>query len=242
MTEMSRPGISVVVPVYQGEAFLAEAIESVLRQTLPAAEIIVVDDGSTDGTALTAARFGSAVKYEYQAHGGIGAARNRGIGASQMEYLCFLDADDFWSADKLALQVAVLDAVPAPDLVFGLVQQFRDPRLSSELKARIQCPDEPMPGLLSGTLLVRRETVFRVGLFDTQWRSGEFIDWYLRATELGLTTLVLPQVVLHRRLHASNHGLREREARGDLLHILKASLDRRRATPPGEPIGRAVKE
>jgi hypothetical protein len=78
-------------------------------------------------------------------------------------------------------------------------------------------------------MLVRRPAFERVGLFETGWRVGEFISWYLRATEAGLRTLMLPEVVLRRRLHETNQGIRERGAATDYVRILKASLDRRRA-------------
>jgi glycosyltransferase involved in cell wall biosynthesis len=222
--------ISVVIPVYQGERHLAQAVQSVLEQSYPATEIIVVNDGSTDGTEAIAARFGNAIRYVAQENGGISAARNRGLELAEMEWISFLDADDVWQPNKLALQMAAFDAA-LPDMVFGHVRQFIDPSLPPELKARIACPDTPVPGIFAGTLLMRRETFLRVGLFDLRWRTGEFIDWYLRAQEIGLTSRVLPEVILHRRLHASNHGIRERESRSDMLYILKASLNRRRGAP-----------
>jgi glycosyltransferase involved in cell wall biosynthesis len=224
--------VSVIIPVYQGERYLAEAVESVLAQTYPAAEIIIVNDGSTDGTEQVAARFGNAIRYVAQENSGIGAARNTGLEMTQFEWISFLDSDDLWSTDKLALQMQALETHPEPDLVFGYVRQFHDPALPPEIKARIYCPDQPQPGINAGTLLVRRDTFFRVGLFQTYYRVGEFLDWYLRAQEIGLMSLVLPQVVSHRRLHENNQGARERESRVDMLHILKASLNRRRGAFP----------
>jgi glycosyltransferase involved in cell wall biosynthesis len=220
--------VSVIIPVYQGERHLAEAIDSVLAQTYPAAEILVVNDGSTDATEQVAARYGDAIRYVARENGGIGAARNTGLHLTQMEWVSFLDADDLWSVDKLALQMAAFEAAAPPDLAFGYMKQFHDPALPPEIKAQIYCPEEPLEGISASNLLVRRETFFRVGLFETGYRVGEFLDWYLRSQEIGLKSLVLPQIVSYRRLHEGNHGKRERQSRGDMLHILKASLDRRR--------------
>lgn len=221
--------VSVIIPVYQGERHLAEAIDSVLAQTYPAAEIFVVNDGSTDGTAAVAARYGSAIRYVERENGGIGAARNTALELTEMEWISFLDADDLWSSDKLAVQLAAFEAEPSPDLVFGYTKQFHDPSLPPEVKAQIYCPEAPLEGISASTLLLRRETFFRVGLFQTHWNIGEFLEWYLRAQEIGLKSFTVPQVVSYRRLHESNQGTRERKSRGDMLHILKASLDRRRS-------------
>src|ERR1700758_706720 len=97
--------ISVIIPVYNAEKYLAEAIESVLAQTYRPIEVIVVDDGSTDSSADIAKRFAS-VRYCFQSHSGLGATRNRGIDLSQGKFLAFLDADDLWVEDKLTHQMA----------------------------------------------------------------------------------------------------------------------------------------
>jgi glycosyltransferase involved in cell wall biosynthesis len=220
--------IEVIIPVYQGGAYLAQAIESVLAQSYPAVRIIVVDDGSTDATAQVAARFGPPIHYQYQAQRGASAARNRGVELVQGEYIAFLDADDLWTADKLEWQVSALRNDPVPDMVFGQVQQFHSPDLPAEMKARIACPAQPMPGYIPDTLLMRCETFKRVGPFDERWRTGEFLDWYLRAIDMGLRSVMLPQIVTQRRLHRANHGITGRETRSDYHRILKASLDRHR--------------
>jgi hypothetical protein len=88
-----------------------------------------------------------------------------------------------------------------------------------------------MAGYHVGTLLVRRAAFDQVGPFETQWRVGEFISWHAQATDLGLALQMLPEVVMERRLHATNMGRTERAAAGDYLRIVKAALDRRRAQP-----------
>ena len=114
------------------------------------------------------------------------------------------------------------------DIVFGHVKQFYSPELNAEEKQKICCPDELMPGVSAGTMLVKRNSFFRVGLFNTKWRKGVFNDWYLRANELGLKTLMLHDLLMFRRLHRSNHGIINRDKSVDYVRMLKASLDRRR--------------
>ena len=100
----SAPGITVVIPAHNAGEHLGRALESVLAQTRPADEILVVDDGSTDNTAEVARSYGSAVTYLYQDQRGAGAARNRGIEAATGDWVAFLDADDEWLPEKLAVQ------------------------------------------------------------------------------------------------------------------------------------------
>src|SRR5262245_16865951 len=124
--------ISVIIPVYNGERYLAEALVSVLAQTHPPTEIIVVDDGSTDTTAQIAQRYAPRIHYHFRPRGavsGAAAARNHGAYLAQGDYLAFLDADDVWLPDKLRLQMAAFAHDPALDQVFGHVQQFISPEL-----------------------------------------------------------------------------------------------------------------
>ena len=228
--------VSVIIPVYNGERYLAEAVESALAQTHRPLEIIVVDDGSTDGSADVARSFPSPVRCHTQGHGGISAARNRGVESSRGCLLAFLDADDLWLEEKLEFQVAAFEADPELGMAFGHVRQFLSPDLDESVAARIHCPAEIMPAYLASATLVRRDAFHRVGAFDVDRQTGEFIDWYARAAEAGIKERVLPEVVLRRRLHAANAGvlMRHRE-RIDYLHILKASLDRRRESSADGP-------
>lgn len=234
----NEPLISVVIPVHNCERYLAEAIESVLAQTYRPIEIIVVDDGSTDGSADIAERFVPPVRYCFQLHSGAGAARNHGIECAGGSFFAFLDADDLWMKGKLVRQMAAFREHPQLAMVFGHVEQFHSPELGSDLKDRIRYPAETMPGYMLGAMLVRRDAFLRVGPFETKWQVGEFVDWYSRALEQGLKSFVVPQMIVRRRLHSDNLGIRERDSQMDYLRVLKASLDRRRkTTPPGQGNG-----
>ena len=102
---MTAPVVSCIIPVLDGERYLGAALESVLTQTYGAVEVIVADDGSTDGTRAVASAFGSRVRYLHQANAGHAAARNLGLAAAGGAFVAFLDADDLWHADKLARQI-----------------------------------------------------------------------------------------------------------------------------------------
>lgn len=123
--------------------------------------------------------------------------------------------------------MAAFRADPTLDMVAGYVRQFHSPELEPGVKARLGGDGTVLAGS-AHTLLVKRESFHRVGFLPTQWRLGEFIDWYARAKELGLTSVLLPTITVLRRLHTDNMSIRERDARADYAKILKASLDRRR--------------
>lgn len=226
----SNPLVSVVIPVHNGERYLGEAIESILAQTYRPLELVIVDDGSTDNTAAVCRRF-TGIRYIYQPHAGAAAARNRGVDAACGALLSFLDADDLWAPEKLPRQIAALDTDPRLDMVLGHVQQFHSPELDAPAKARIAGDGAVLAGHV-GTLLIRRAPFLRVGPFATEWRVGEFIDWFARAAELGLIHVTIPDVTLLRRLHTRNMMVRERQSTVDYVRILKAALDRRRMTRP----------
>jgi glycosyltransferase involved in cell wall biosynthesis len=225
-----QPKISVVIPAYNAERYLREALESVLAQHYPALEILVIDDGSADGTSGVAQSL-AGVRYVRQENAGAAAARNHGVRLAEGEWIAFLDADDLWTVGKLGWQSQVLREKPGIDIVLGQAEQFISPELDAETAARMQCPPGSQPGYLPSAMLLRKTSFDRVGGFDTKLSVGEFIDWYSRAEEKGLRTEMLPQVVFRRRLHATNQGQTKRDDYGkDYLKILKARLDRKRKT------------
>lgn len=224
---MNQSTISVIIPVYNGERYLAEAIESVLAQSAPPDEILVVDDGSTDGSATVAHRFPT-VRYLWQAQAGASVARNHGVMAATGDWLAFLDADDLWATDKLVRQRAVLAAHPAIDMVFGQVEQFYAAEVADAASRPPLPGGEQMAGYHVGAMLIRRAAFEKVGPFDPQWQVAHFIEWYGRATRLGLQSQVLPEVVMKRRIHTTNLGIRAHaRARQEYLLLAKARLDQR---------------
>jgi glycosyltransferase involved in cell wall biosynthesis len=225
------PQVSVVIPVRDGERYLGDAVASVQAQTVRQVEVIVVDDGSHDATPDVIRELEPAVRAVRQERAGPGAAVNRGVELARGAFLAFLDADDLWLPQKLELQLAALAREPELDLAFGHVRQFHSPDLGGDERAAIACPPEPLPGLSRGTMLIRRESFRRVGPFSTEWRVGEFVDWYARATECGLAVEVLSDVVMLRRLHAGNKTLMAPEARVEYARIARAALHRRRRSP-----------
>ena len=208
---------------------VGETVESVLAQSEPAFEVIVVDDGSTDATAGTVRSFGRRVTLIEQENAGPGAATNRGLSAARGDFFGFLDADDLWTRDKLRLQRAAFAQDRQLDAVYGHVEQFFSPELEEETRQSLRLPPGPMPGLVRGAMVVRRRSFERVGDFRPAFGASDFIDWYARAGEAGLRSKLLPDVVLKRRVHARNMGLQDRKTqRENYLRALRATIERRR--------------
>ena len=224
------PLISVVMPVYNAGPYLRAAIDSVLAQTYASIELICVDDGSSDNSLDVLRSFGTKITLiTCEKNRGIAAARNTGVTQARGEYLAFMDADDVWMPHKLALQHVYFDAHPETQLLFTHMQCFVSPELSNEVKRQRACPSQPTPGYLAATACVPMSFFQHVGQFDPRWRVGEFIDWFTRAKTLNVCVAILPEVLLQRRIHATNIGVRERTSLTDYVHIAKEALDRKRA-------------
>jgi glycosyltransferase involved in cell wall biosynthesis len=222
-------GISVVIPVYNGARYLSECIESVCTQTLPATEIIVVDDGSEDETPTVAAGWSDRVRYQRTSHGGPARARNHGVRLVANDVLAFIDSDDIWLPSKLELQMAALAREGDPAMVFGHVEQFISSDLTPEEAAGFKFNPAPLAGPVPSTLVIRKSDFDRVGPFDESLATGEFIEWGSRASDLGIKTLLIPDVVCRRRLHRNNMGRGGAATHGaGYLRMLKQVLDRRR--------------
>ena len=222
--------VSVIIPVFNYERYLAEAIESVLSQTYQHLEVIVVDDGSTDQSGEVARGFADrGIRYCHQVHAGIGPARNRGVELAQGDFLAFLDADDRWPEEKLERQLQAFESDSTLEMCFGQAVQLQN---GPGWEAGVKDPKPPVagmvPGMVPGTMLIKREAFLRVGKFPGGLKVGEFIDWYARAVELQIRSLVLPDLLLWRRIHDSNQGVRERQSVTDYARVLKAKLDRKR--------------
>lgn len=236
---MSGPLISCVVPVYNGERFVGEAIDSILAQTYRPLEVIVVDDGSTDGTPAIVQGYGPPVRSVRQDNAGPAAARNRGVAEARGELVGFLDADDLWHPEKLARQLAVLAVDASLAYTVCLIQNFWMSELRAEEEARAaQRPNLPVAGYVTSGMLARRAELERVGPFDHELGHGDSAEWFLRARAAGLPERLLEEVLVQRRIHGANRSRVQAEgSREEFLRLLKRGLDLRRSAGPPETSG-----
>ena len=216
------PLVSIIIPVFNGERFLREAVESVLAQKYSPVEIIIVDDGSTDSTATLARSFPETVRYLHQTNHGPAAARNRGIEQAQGDLIAFADADDLWPSHKLELQLPYLIRDSKIDIVLGRIQQV----LLSETQAKEI--GDPAFSVNLGSAVIRRSCFERVGLFDETMRYSEDVDWFMRAREGAAAIMTIDAVTLFYRQHEQNMTRGKSTSELNVLKALKKSLDRRR--------------
>lgn len=221
------PAVSVIIPVFNCERYITEAVRSVQRQTGIATEIIVVDDGSTDRSASVAEACGATVVH--QAHAGIGLARNCGIQHARHDEIAFLDADDIWDPEKLQRQLVLWRRQQATGAVFSRVQQFISPELESHVKAGLVCPRGDYDGICAGTLLTSKRVMEAIGNFPEDRKLGEFVDWYARLKDSNMPVAIVGRTLMYRRIYDGNTGIQQADSRKDYLLRLKAIIDRRKA-------------
>ncbi|MBP1464208.1 glycosyltransferase [Candidatus Chloroploca sp. M-50] len=225
---MDRPdSVSVIVIVKNGERFLAEALQSILDQTLPPAEILVVDGHSTDRTAAIAQSFGD-VRYLRQPDSGISNAYNVGIAHAQGELIAFLSHDDLWMPDKLAIQVGHLREHPDCQYTVCRIQPFVEPDDTPPLGFRVELLQQKPVAYIMETLVLRRSVFTQVGFFDPALRTAEDIDWFARVFDHGITGHVCDQVLVHKRIHQDNSSITDREMNRWIMSALRHSVLRKR--------------
>ena len=220
---MTNPLVTVIVAAYNGEKFLRETLESAFAQEYDPFEVVFVDDGSEDGTGEIARCF--PVRYLRQENQGLPAARNAGLAVARGELVAFLDDDDLLPPTKLAVQAAHLREHPEIGCVLGrqewIFEGIGEPSL----------PRDPIFGEPGGiqlvTAMIRRHVLEELGGFDPTYRYAEDRDLFIRMRERGVDLAVLPDVVLHKRLHGSNMTMNQ-PATHPMLRSLREKLERER--------------
>lgn len=225
MTSPAR--VTVIIPVFNGARYLGETIESVLAQTHPPSQVIVVDDGSTDESAQVASGFDRRVDVVRQPNAGQPAALNAGVALATGDLVAFLDADDLWEPEKTQRQVARFGARPDLQYCVTRIQNF----LSPEFDGAAVRDDllAAAPGYVVSTLMARRALFDLVGGFDPDLRHANKTEWFLRARQAAVTGEEVPEVLVRRRLHAANRSQAfAQRSIDEYLTLVKASLDRSR--------------
>ncbi len=214
--------ISAIIPAYNSQDYILDAIHSIQNQTHPVDEIIVIDDGSTDHTQQILQSPTSKIKYIKQENQGPSTARNTGIKAAQGDWVAFLDADDQWTPDKIEKQLLTLKHSPELHLIAGDMQEIgiNNELITQSVLAKhnlLQKFQEinslPIKNALAelvnknfiptGTVLVKRFTLIEVGMFNTAIRFGEDLElWAKIASKHPISCL--PEVLILRRLHGQN--------------------------------------
>ena len=230
MTSTIDPLVSVVIPAYNAAWCVGRAIDSVLAQTFADHELIVVNDGSTDGTAQVLAGYGDRICVIDQPNGGMSHARNAGIGAARGRYVAFLDSDDRWLPAKLARQVAAMEAQPA--LAFcAATATLEDPE--GKVVGSWACSRQPVAGTAeilahhatvaggASSVVAQTALVRQLGGFDETLFGAEDTDLWVRLASLGGFACIDEPLVLVLKRPGSVSGNRERMRAGAISMTLK---------------------
>ncbi len=225
-TSGTRPLVSVIIPVYNGERFIEDAVNNVLAQKYPALEIIVVDDGSTDGTEEIVNKLPADIRYFKQKNEGPASARNRGIRDASGEFIVFLDVDDLWPENNLNILVDKMLQEPDMQVITGYAQLMQKNTVTGEY----DLAGNPMESFKNyiGAAIYRKSVFRKVGLFDPTLKFGEDTDWYTRANELKVNIKRLEEITLFVRRHGKNMTQGKNLIELGALRVYKKSLDRMR--------------
>lgn len=220
---MTGPLVSVVVPVYNVAGFLREALDSLFAQDYEPFEVVVVDDGSTDGSGAIARSY-PGVRYLRQENQGPAAARNAGIAAARGEIVAFADADDVQLPTRLSVQVGYLIEHPDTSATLGRQVWITPPPGA--------VPDVvwgDLDGIPAMTMVARRRTLAELGGFDPRLRGPEDTDLLIRMREGGHRFVVLPEIVMRRRYHGENLVAGRYDVVAQTA-LIRAKLERSRAS------------
>lgn len=220
-----NPLVSVIVPVYNGERFLAEALQTALSQDYRPMQVIVADDGSTDGSVAVARSFPEVTVLELE-HGGVSIARNSAVAASEGEWLAFLDADDLWLPNKVSRQV---DAGSSSAKI-GIVLCEQIHQFDSVPRWWVW-PTEPKSKTCfePSAWLVRRSVFDDVGGFEPGRALGEDLNWLIRAWSLKVRHRVVRETLMRRRIHDGNTSAQLPTAELQLISLIRESVAIKRA-------------
>lgn len=224
--------VSVIIPTYDRAELVVDAVESVLAQTYPAFECLVVDDGSTDATLeVLEEQFGEEARVRVVAggHAGVSAARNRGLAVANGELVTFLDSDDLMVPNRLARQLERLED-PTIDAVLGRAEQASVGGAPYP-DWMLLLPRDLWPGYYQMSILLATRHAREVGGFDEALSMGEDTDFLVRLAGAGVRLGLLDEIVLIRRFHGGNvtYGLAPGDQRA-IFRSLRGHLARRRGT------------
>lgn len=225
---MAKAPVTAIIAVRNGAEFIGQALHSVYQQTLPPEEVIVVDDGSTDETAVELQSFPEVCVVRQAARGQL-HAQNQGVRLASKPYLTFIDADDVWLPTAVESLLAAHSSDAELDFVYGLVAQFSGSATAAAAHLATK-PDVAAPGRALGAMIMKRKSFLKVGPFPTRWTIGGHLEWWTRVDDVGLRGKIVPEVVLLRRIHERNLGRTAPEPMRDYLNVLHSIVNRRRGT------------
>ena len=251
----ARPLVSIVIPSYNCERYIRQTLQGIVAQTVSDWEVIVVDDGSTDATVAIASTIDPRVRVVQQANAGVCVARNRGYAESAGSYLCFMDHDDYWFAEKLERQLGWMQRMPELGVVYSTCIRWHaaggvfpppeslrpasdEDTLDAEFTGWVYHQFMRDSCALTSSALIRREALEKCGLFDVDLAYSEDWDLFLRISRhYRFAQMHWPSTLYRQHLNQGSRVARPRDFRSDLL--LRAEKDWGLIGPDDKAIDRA---
>ncbi|WP_025742448.1 glycosyltransferase [Aquimarina pacifica] len=219
--------ISVILPVYNGEAFLQECLRSIIDQTIQPKEIIVIDDGSQDQSKQIIEKF-KEVTYVFQENAGVAAARNLGIKMAQGNLIAFIDQDDIWTHTSLADRLICFTKNQDHNIVIGKQQWFLDGLDEIPKWVKPEQVNQNLDGYLLGCALIDKRLFSNYGDFDISFRFSSDFDWFFRIKDAGISFFQTDAIVLKKRIHATNESRHAAASLKELSRAIFLSIKRKR--------------
>jgi glycosyltransferase involved in cell wall biosynthesis len=217
--------VSAIIPVYNGSRYLAATLDSVLAQTYPLHEIIVIDDGSTDDSPAILRSYGDRLRVTRQENQGVAVARNAGLRQASGDVITFIDQDDLWPPRRTEIMVDALRSNPEALVAIGQVEVLYE---RSQPPSNLDLFGTTLREFLVGSLCARKTLFDLIGPFNTGVGYADDTDFYMRRREAEIETVYVDDITLQYRLHESNTSADRSATQDHLLSALRASLRRRR--------------
>lgn len=226
---MTEAHVTTIMPVYNGEAFVEAALESLLAQSYPHHSIIAIDDGSQDSSLALLEKYRNVITVLTQDNAGIAETRNRGIRMATSSFIAFMDCDDLWDLDKLAVQMQCFMDQPHIQYCVTHIRHHLQEGTAKPSWLKPEFLEQDCPGYLPSTLVARRELFETVGFFKKEYTLTDDGKWFFDAKDMHVPMALLPQTLVTRRIHGANNSGQIQRLHGELIRIVGGSLARKRA-------------
>jgi glycosyltransferase involved in cell wall biosynthesis len=215
------PSISLILPVFNGEDYLMQCLDSIAKQCYTNLELIIINDGSTDNSLQILENYPLKKTLITQENKGVYTARNLGISLATSEFISFFDADDIMAEGNLIALSSYLVSNPNCLIVKGKMQRF-----SWKNEVWLNSGEPHVEDFCLSLALFRKGVFKKVGLFAEEMRLGADADWHLRSQELGINVAILDHLAIYYRMHPNNISNFTEEAKKARLEVIRRKLQR----------------
>ncbi|MFT5641874.1 MAG: glycosyltransferase involved in cell wall biosynthesis [Cyclobacteriaceae bacterium] len=219
--------VSVILPVYNGEKYLLDCIESIINQSIVPKEILIIDDGSTDNSAAIALHYPQ-LRYKKILNKGVANARNKGLEMASFDWIAFIDQDDLWTHNSLKSRMNALENATHAKIVIGRQKWFLDGMSTAPSWVKKEQMQSSLDGYLLGCSLIHKDLFEEYGTFNDSFRFASDFDWFFRLKDASEDFLQVDDIVLNKRIHEMNESRHAKASLTELTRAIYQSVLRKR--------------